>query len=41
MICACEENVLIYRFFVFFFSSFFLSFLFPPLRAQDAKSENC
>ena len=40
MICACEENVLIYRFFGFFF--FFLSsFSFSPLRAQDAKSENC
>ena len=39
MLCACEENVLIYRFFVFSSSSSFsLSFLFPPLRAQGAKS---
>ena len=36
MICACEENVLIYRFFVFFF--FFL-FFFPlyELKVQSQK----
>ena len=38
MICACEENVLIYRFFVFFFLlSFFL--FFSPLYELKVQSQ--
>ena len=39
MLCACEENVLIYRFFVFSSSSSFSLFFFPlyELKVQSQK----